>query len=403
MAVLGGSRSVTAMPETTPTSARRTKRPQDARRGGGPSGRLEVGEYVGQPASDAAQAVRRAGLRPGLDRSFGCAVDLLGQVVAQEPEAGSDLARNGMVTLYVAAPGVSPSDEDTDRSSGANSDRVPAAAPRVMVSGPDAPQESPRARRRRKPGLARTAPQLFDTPPDPVASEGDMAGEAGPAAAKAMATDAWSLDTEAQAPIAPEGEEYRDGVPDDQWDDELPHEEFVVHADDVFAGRASRELPGWRRVYPRKRAVGSGRRDHRVRAGLAEHPVLVSAAGGMLALWAVVGVAAALASHPARTHSASASNRGSQAHVIGVPVRAPTRKPMARRLARESARAHARPRHAEARPRAPRSALAKRAGVRGKGASVPPVASPRPASAPAPASAAPAPVREQTQGGLFSP
>ena len=54
-----------------------------------------VGEYVGQLAADAAQAVRRAGLKPGLDRSFGCEPELLGLVVAQDPVAGSDLARNG--------------------------------------------------------------------------------------------------------------------------------------------------------------------------------------------------------------------------------------------------------------------------------------------------------------------
>jgi len=56
--------------------------------------------------------VRRAGLCPGLDRSFGCEAELIGLVVAQEPAAGSDLARNGMVTLYVAAPGAGPMDEE---------------------------------------------------------------------------------------------------------------------------------------------------------------------------------------------------------------------------------------------------------------------------------------------------
>jgi hypothetical protein len=65
-----------------------------------------------QPAGDAAQGVRRSGLCPGLDRSFGCEAELIGLVVAQEPAAGSDLARNGMVTLYVAAPGSGPMDEE---------------------------------------------------------------------------------------------------------------------------------------------------------------------------------------------------------------------------------------------------------------------------------------------------
>src|ERR1039458_7132903 len=101
------------MTDRTASSGRAIQRAKTTRRGG-PSGRQAVGDYVGQPAGDAAQAVRRAGLRPGLDRSFGCAEELTGLVVAQEPTAGSDLARNGMVTLYVAAPGSEPIDEGTD-------------------------------------------------------------------------------------------------------------------------------------------------------------------------------------------------------------------------------------------------------------------------------------------------
>ena len=86
-----------------------------------------------------------------------------------------------------------------------------------------------------------------------------------------------------------------------------------MHADDVFAGRDGRELPAWRRVYPRRRTAWTGRSDRGVRARLAEHPVLVSAVGGMLAVWAVVGVTAALTSHPARTHASSAGERGAEA------------------------------------------------------------------------------------------
>ena len=284
---------------------------------------------MGQPASDAAQAVRRAGLKPGLERSFGCEAELLGLVVAQEPGAGSDLARNGMVTLYVAAPGAARVDGDAEVRSGLDPDSAPATVPQAVVPEVDVPQAPARARRRRKPGLAGTAPQVSDTPPDPVSPERVMAGEEEAPAAKTAVTDAWGLETEARAPIPPDGDEYSEGVPDDQWDDELSHDEFVVHADDLFAGRVSQELPGWRRVYPRERAAASGRRVHRVRARMAEHPVLASAVGGMLAVWAVVGVAAALASHPARTHTASAPHRGSQAAVIRVPVEPPARKPSA--------------------------------------------------------------------------
>ena len=78
------------------------RRPQS----GGRRGRsaLVVGDHVGAPAGDAAQAVRRAGMRPALDRSFGHSAAETGTVVEQDPAAGSEVARNAMVTLYVAAP-----------------------------------------------------------------------------------------------------------------------------------------------------------------------------------------------------------------------------------------------------------------------------------------------------------
>jgi len=106
---------------------------------------------VGEPAGQAAQAVRRAGLRPGLDRSFGCAPELVGQVVAQEPPAGGELPRNGLVTLFVAAPGAGP--QETVE---------PAAN---VTPRPSEDEPSPRARRRRKRGLAGGAPRIAPSPP----------------------------------------------------------------------------------------------------------------------------------------------------------------------------------------------------------------------------------------------
>ena len=67
-------------------------------------GRIEVSDHVGEPAGRAAQAVRRSGLRPALERSFGYDTELVGSVVAQEPAAGGELARGGTLTLFVAAP-----------------------------------------------------------------------------------------------------------------------------------------------------------------------------------------------------------------------------------------------------------------------------------------------------------
>src|ERR1700686_2245700 len=156
------------MSDRTVTPARGSQRAKTARRGS-PSGRLVVGEYVGQAAGDAAQAVRRAGLRPGLARSFGCEAELIGLVVAQEPAAGGDLARNGMVTLYVAAPGNAPVDEDTDapETLGAPPPSAAVTSTRADVAQAEAPSAPARARRPRKPGLAGRAAQVFDPPPAP--------------------------------------------------------------------------------------------------------------------------------------------------------------------------------------------------------------------------------------------
>jgi hypothetical protein len=347
--------------------------------------------------------VRRAGLKPGLDRSFGCEPELLGLVVAQEPAAGDDLARNGMVILYVAAPGNAPMDEDTDvRPEGLGPASASVASPPVVVLEVDAPQAPPRVRRPRKPGLAEREPPVFDIPPAPIGPGRGLAGEAEAAAADDAPTEASVSEAQVDAPIPPEGEEYDEGVSDDRVDDEPSHEEFVVHADDVFAGRASRGLPAWRRVYPRKRTVRAlgGRR---VRARLAEHPLLVRAAGGMLAVWAVVGVAVALAGHPARMHAASVPERDSDARAIRRRVEPPAPEPKVVRPVGVSARAHVRPRDTRAHRRPPRPAAAKRAVARPAGARVRAAPSPRLAPSAAAASTPSAPVQEQTQGGLFSP
>ena len=105
---------------------------------------------------DAAQAVRRAGLRPGLDRSFGCAEELIGLVVAQEPTAGSSMARNGMVTLYVAAPGSEPIDDETDAAQVESGGPELAALAQAEAEQAEA-ASAPARVRRRKQGRARRA------------------------------------------------------------------------------------------------------------------------------------------------------------------------------------------------------------------------------------------------------
>ncbi len=396
------------MSDRTATPARGTQRAKTARRGG-PSGRLVVGEYVGQVAGDAAQAVRRAGLRPGLDRSFGCEAELIGLVVAQEPPAGSDLARNGMVTLYVAAPGNAPTDEDTDapEALGGVATLAPAAPAQAEGAQAETLSAPARTRRRRKPGLAGRAAQVFDPPPAPVLPGQGPADEA-PAAPVAQVPPGETYGSSEET-YAPDVEELDEGVLDERGDDEFSHDEFVVHMGDVLAGRAGWPR-AWRKVYPRRRTPGALGGDRGVRVWLSEHPRLVKAVGAALAVWAVVGLAAALDGHHGRTPTMSVisgDGRRAGTRTSGVHERAPAPRVRTIRPATRPPRPHPYPQHRGTPPRRPAPAPSSEAAARPEGASVQatpaPSSPPSPPPAPAAASAPPPPAPEQTQGGPFSP
>jgi hypothetical protein len=382
------------MNDRTAVQARGTQRAKSTRRGG-PSGRQVVGEYVGQPAGNAAQAVRRAGLCPGLDRSFGCEAELIGLVVAQEPAAGSDLARNGMVTLYVAAPGAGPMDKELAATG--TVDEAPAPAPVTAVPAeiepPDAVSRSRRTRRR-KPGLARQAARVFDSPPAPIPPE------RGPAEEVPLVPEWGSPD----GVYAPDCEELDEVRLEEQGGGEVSHDDFVVHLDDVLGGRTN-GLPAWRRVYPRRRTFAALTRVGGIRVWFGEHSLLVKAVGAALAVWILVGLASALDSQHAGTPTASlaspshrpARTRTTQARP---PVSAPSAasaRPTARSPQVRGAARHSETPHLD-RERAPvieAAAHPERMAVQAPAAAPP--APPTPASAPA------APPAQQTQGGLFSP
>jgi hypothetical protein len=90
----------------------------------------------------------------------------------------------------------------------------------------------------------------------------------------------------------------------------VSREEFVVHADDVFAGRTNTGLPAWRRAYPCRRKVRAARGFPSARSGLRAHPWLVRGAGVTLLVWVLVAVAAALG------HSGRARQTGAVAGVL---------------------------------------------------------------------------------------
>jgi hypothetical protein len=331
-------------------------------RGRGPARLQTVGDYAGQLAGEAAQAVRRAGLKPGLERSFGFAAELRGQIVAQEPEVGSELARNGLVTLYVAAPGSAPPGEEAAAGPAASEHPDVEVSTRGLADAEPASDRTGAAPRRRK---SRRAPgaggPAFEAPPPPSLATGEEAAEA------------LSLDA------ADHGEVEGDRAT----------EEHVIDADELFAGRASGVA--WRRVYPRRH---SG-----FRPRLAGRSRLVRAALALLAVWLVVAVAAALTGHrasppPPRARQVHARARAQTPPLASVPARPSERR---------APTAH---RHAARRPSAPKRRRPRRAPAGHPAqqathtATTPAATTPTAAT---PTSRAPAPVQRDAEGGLFSP
>jgi PASTA domain len=226
------------------------------------TGRLTVGDYVGHAAGEAAQAVRRAGLRPGLDRSVGHDPALTGHIVDQEPEPGSTLARNGLVTLFVAAPGPVPNfDDDSVRKSVAQPTRS-------VPSG---------SRPRRATGRASVG--------SPAAGDASSAESEPPFTNNADLREGGEWDASGEAVT----ERLDDGL--------------VARANDLFAARAA---AGGRARWPdRARARVLGMRAH-----IRGRSLLLRAATAALAIWFVVGIAAALSGHRAATHPAAPEQSG---------------------------------------------------------------------------------------------
>lgn len=168
-------------------------------RRGPPAARLVAGDYVGQQASVAAQAIRRMDLRPGLERSFDDHAPV-GAVLGQDPAPGESVARGGMVTLYVAAPSASAPGKAPGSPDG---QQITASV--VIPAAVAAPAPEPR-RRSRKPGLARSTAQEPDLVPAPQ-------------------------------PLVPREEDT--------------DEELLAYTNDVFSGRTT-ELPAWHRAYSRR-------------------------------------------------------------------------------------------------------------------------------------------------------
>ncbi len=264
---------------------------------------VAVSDYVGQPAAEAARAVRRAGLLPGLDRSFGCEPQLTGLVVAQQPVSGEQLARNGMVTLYIAAPGAETQDDGEHQEAErppteqATQDASPAPDPLRTFA------QTPRHRKRR--GARGSEQQEFDVPPAPTVSATDCQIREPGAHADMQPAElndrpqpqvpAWAAETVE----VPEGAEHE------------PSYEMSL-AEEVFAGHAS-DTARWATAY---RGSVTARTWRGALRWVRRHPVLATSVSAMLAVWLAVALTSALA--------APRENRAN--NTLPTPLGAPDRR-----------------------------------------------------------------------------
>ena len=126
----------------------------------GPRRTVMVGDYMGAPAAEAARAVRRLGLRAGLDRQFSTDRDTIGFVVAHEPRAGREVQRGSMVTLYVSAPTPAVREEEEQTLVEPSDERETVSSPplRDDASSPET-QRRPRRKRRARPVSTLERPQ----------------------------------------------------------------------------------------------------------------------------------------------------------------------------------------------------------------------------------------------------
>jgi PASTA domain len=311
-----------------------------------------VADYVGRAAAGAAQAVRRSGLRPALERSPSPERARVGQVVAQEPAAGSDVPRNALVTLYVAA---APENVSANRGT------------------EDEEQLSAGVEAERKDGTTSTTSARVSWRSTGAGWDmGDASGErvlSAPEGTRAPAcrpeAEPRALDAVEEPRVAAESTAKQRA------------EELLDAAADLFARRGGDRGAAWRGARAR-----SAPRDalHRGRAWLRRRSWISRAALAMLAAGALIGVAnVAFSTHPSPVHRPPAAARVSaRLHEVPLPsTRAEdTSHPEPRRASRR--------RLGTPRPRRGTSASV--------GSAPPPSASARPADAPLPA-----------PGGPFSP
>jgi hypothetical protein len=353
---------------------------------------VQVSDYVGQPAAEAARAVRRVGLLPGVEPSFGCEPELTGLVVAQEPVSGEQLARNGILTLYIAAQGA-PVERDRERQ---DPERFATQQTTQDASAtPDLLDAFAQARRPRKRGRRRGGAQRrFDVPPEPTV----RAIDGYPWEVPAPAQPATEQNDQPRAEPAPTWQAASVEVPES--DEHVPSYETLM-AGELFARHAD-DTAAWASVYPRS---GKAPAWQRALKWVRRRPVLTASVSALIAVWVAVALLGALG-------RARADSRlgGTLPRTVLTPQTAIARKRPAQHHPTSSLRAGAdvalRPDTHTAQRRRPRAA---RQQIEPTAAPVStPATATQPEARPAPATGAqpspvPAPAPAQSGGGPFSP
>lgn len=234
----------------------------------GVKGLLRVGDHVGLSAAQAAQAIRRAGLRPGLERCLGYPEQQTGLVVEQDPPGGTELARNALVRIFVAAPGGS-GQPDTQV---AGSDIEPVEAP------------PPDGARQQDAGLGEDE---LETPPvehGPARAAGCVE-QSESTAPEGPLEGSWVSGALDEPASCESGGSYgpADGEPAGYEPERPTEEQLLVRAGALFAANAARERrrwPWWSLRWPLGGLRG--------RSGLAR------AAWALLALWLLVALVTAV-------------------------------------------------------------------------------------------------------------
>jgi PASTA domain len=268
------------------------------------SGRRAVGDYVGQRAEDAAKDVRQAGLRPGLERSFGCAEELRGLVVAQDPTPGSSLGRNSLVTLHIAAPGIDPTGADTDTGSVEPSTSLPRhSEDQRRTSGTG-------SARRRKPGARRATSGRDDPAPPPFRPVPAPRSASGERDAASIPTPLLKPLRESESTECLASEGSLDALEERECD-AAARDEFVVSAEDLFAGRDR-----WRWAYSRTSAL---RRRGVSRGRLGGHRRLTVAVSVGVAAWLLVALSSVIGGHSGASSPAAQKVSGPVRHLGRAP------------------------------------------------------------------------------------